>query len=686
MSNIRLQAILKNKVKEISEENNCVISSAFIRLMLSEVFELDEFEIDEAITDGGMDKGIDAIFEKDEEGENILYVVQSKYFEQNPDKTINEDSKNLVIEAVSNYILGDYPLENLNKKLQIKTESYRQRFSNGKIDRVGLIFLTNGQYPNKNIISELEKFKNEQDGQIFYRIITEDDLSQIFAPLSSISVDSIELKIVKDSGSGEKTILNLPDIDTVQGKVFKMDIAVLAEVVKNNPRLFSANVRAFQSLKNKVNDQIASTLRDKDLIKSFIYLNNGITIVCEDLNVKPGGEIIILQKPSIINGCQTASTILEVYKDGLIENNIGFVLVRAVKTKEGDVKDRIIKASNTQTAVKSRDLISEEEIQKQLESQFLELGYFYERKSGLYRDKPREKVIDLEKGAQYYLALYLRKPAEAKNKKSEIYKSYYEQIFNDKLTANQILVGWILFNKISKKIKELRKSATNERKSILGNSVMHLLPLFDEWAIKPSGKLLSDLEDDINILDQLFDEKIESIIRKLEEAVKYIKGKKPDFNSQYFFKGSDSLDKILGTKQGSPKYSIELHSGNINRIKDLRYYKPDEYSLDGNSFSKIIHWNDLFVKLVELYIKDSKSTEGNFDFIDSGTRILLVSSPTDEDKKIRKKLKNNLWLLTNFDSKKLSKFCFCLANKLNFNLKIRLRPTTFRKNKKYKKS
>lgn len=685
MANIRLQTILKNKVQEIVKKNSCGTSIAFIHLMLSEVFELDEFEIDEAITDGGMDKGIDAIFEKEEDGENILYVIQSKYFEQNPDKTIDENTKNLVVEAVSNYILGDYPLDNLNKKLKQKVELFRHRVSDTKIDKVNLIFLTNGQYPGENIISELDCFKQDQAGQVYYQIFTERDLSEVFLPSSAGLVKEINLKIVKDSGSGEKTILNLPDVDIIQGKVVKVDIAELAKIIKDNKNIFSANVRAFQSIRNKVNEQIASTLRDSDLIKEFVYLNNGITIICDDFQVKLSGEIITLTKPSIINGCQTASTILEVYNEDTIEQNTGFVLARIVKTKDENVKEKIIKASNTQTAIRNRDLVSEDNIQKELETQFLQIGYFYDRKKGLYKKEAKDKVIDLEKAAQCYLALYLQRPAEAKNKKSEIYKSYYEQIFNNALTANQLLTGWILLNKVSAKIRELRKTASDERKSILGNSVIHLLPLFDEWAIKPSGKTLSDIEDDIEILDKLFDEKIDGVIKKLELAIKSIKANKKDFNPQYFFKGSDSLKKILNTKQGKVDYELELNNNNINRIKDLRYYKPNSYSLDGNKFFNITHWNDLFIKLVELYSKKNEINEGNLKFFNSGSRKLLLLNPNSDEKKIRKKLKNGLWLLINFDSKRLGKFCFNLAKEMDLDLKIKLRPTRFRVQKKYKK-
>ena len=142
----------------------------------------------------------------------------------------------------------------------------------------------------------------------------------------------------------------------------------------------------------------------------------------------------------------------------------------------------------------------------------------------------------------------------------------------------------------------------------------------------------------------------------------------------------------MATKQGEPKYYIELNNKNIKRIRDLRYYKPEEYSFDGVKFDKIVHWNDLFAKLIELYFENIELKEENLDFIDSGNRKLVMDNPSPDERKLRKKLKNNLWLLTNFDSKKLSKFCFDMAEKLNLDLRIKLRPTLYRIKKKYKKN
>jgi len=683
MANIRLQKILESKVKEISQKFNCSSSIAFIRLILEEIFNMDEFEIDEAITDGGMDKGVDAIFEQEnEEGENILYVIQAKYFEKNYDKTIDENSKNLIIHAVEDYILGDYPLSNLNKKLREKVENYRNRFEEGEIDSISIVFITNGQRPGDNIISELEKFK-EDNPQIIYEIYTEEDLSSLFLPPSARAVKEIELKIIKEIGSGDKTFLNMPDIDVMSGKMVRVDVYELAKVIEKNPNIFNANVRAYQSIRNRVNKQIAETLRDPEQLRQFVYLNNGITLLCDDFEIKPGNVVIKLKNPSIINGCQTGNTIFEVYKEGKIQPNCGFVLVRIIKSKDEEIKKRIILATNTQIAVKSRDLISEDKIQKELEKQFLILGYYYDRKKGMHRDKPKEKVIDLEKAAQAYLALYLSRPAEAKNKKSEIYKSYYDQIFHKEITAEQLLIAFKLYLSISSRVRELRKNANPKRRSILGNSIMHLLPLYREWVLKPANMDLPIIEEDLS--KAVFsNQNIDRVIKKMEKVLSNLT-KREGFNPQYFFKSANSLKRILDSRDAKVDYEIILTRYNRKRYKDLRYYKPEEFSIEGDTFLKIKHWNDLFVWLMDEYSVRFGVREGNLDFIDSGSRILLLKNPSKDERKLRKQLKDGLWLLTNFDSKKISDFCYAIAEELGFNLSIKLRPTRYRVQRKYRK-
>lgn len=368
MANPRVQKTLRTKVETVAKEFECQLSSAFIIYCLQNIFRLDEFESESAITDGGNDKGIDAIFNQmDENGNRILYIIQSKFFD-NPDKQLDETAKSLMIETIRNYVLEDAPSEVLNQKLRPRIDDARELRQSGEIDRVKMVFLTNGQRPQPQLYDDLDRFCNSQQ-QVDYEIYTESEITDLILPASSKPIGKLSLRVSKDIGSGDRTFLSMPDINHSKGKVVRVDVYEIAKLVENYPNIFNANVRGFLG-KNNVNKQILKTLSDKSAIESFIYLNNGITIICDSYQIKPGNEVVDMLNPSIINGCQTASTILEAYKLGRLEQNTGLVLVRIIESTSQQLKESIIRASNTQSVVKNRDLISEDAVQKELEAQF----------------------------------------------------------------------------------------------------------------------------------------------------------------------------------------------------------------------------------------------------------------------------------------------------------------------------
>lgn len=683
MSNPRIQKVLSQKVQELSKEFNVQASSGFIIFCLQNIYGLDDFEIEEAITDGGNDKGIDAIFSQTtDSGNRVLYIVQSKYFE-NTEKQLDETAKTLMIETVLNYVLGDVSTEVLNSKLRPRIENARELRQFGEIDKVKLVFITNGRRPQASIYNDLDRFCNEQQ-QIEFQIFTEDDMSNLLLPISSRPVGEVSVSVVKDTGTGDKTFLNLPDIDYAHGKIVRIDIYNIAKLVENNPNIFNANVRGFLGT-NSVNKQILNTLSDEYSIEKFAYLNNGITILCDNYQIKPGGEVVELKNPSIINGCQTASTILEAYKLDKIQKNKGVVIVRIIESSDPKLKEAIIRASNTQSVVKNRDLISEDPIQKELEEQFKSIGFLYQRKRGVINsvDFSKDNIIDLEKAAQSYMALFLELPAEAKNKKSEIYDDYYKTIFHSQISATALLVSFKILELFKNKIKKVKKDYSPDQISLFGNALLHFLPLFNKWILIPEAVLLEEIlnykhDDALRIINEKFDRNSSSVMNRLLGIMVKIK-KESDFkNYQYFFKSSNSLQKILNSQDGKVNYEIELNSKTYKKKGDLKYTKPLEYSFDGKKFIKGETWQDLFVKLMNLYAEKYVLTEGGVNFIENGNRKLLISEIMDDEKKLRKKLNNNLWLLTNFDSNRLCNFCFAVSDQLDINLIIRLRPTKSR--------
>ena len=548
--------------------------------------------------------------------------------------------------------------------------------------------MTSGQRPQTSLYDELDRFSKESDRQVIYEILTEDEIAKLVLPPSTKPVGKVSIKVVKDTGAGAKTFLDLPDINHSKGKVVRVDISEIAKLVGENPNIFNANVRGYLGF-NKINEQIKQTLLNKEAIETFIYLNNGITILCDSYQIRVGNEIIELINPSIINGCQTASTIRDVYELGKIEENTGHVLVRIIESSDPMLKESIIKASNTQSMVNTRDLISEDDIQKQLEEQFRSLGYFYQRKRGVYTndgDVKKDKVIDLEKAAQAYMALFLEKPTEAKNKKSEIYNpnAYYKIIFHSQISAHSLLISFKLLEWFKQKVKKNRLNYSSDELSLFSTGLLHLLPLFKLWVLIPEGIILEEIATKDGFLEKIkkeFDKHSERVMNLLNVEMT-IHRKDSSFNSyQYFFKSSASMEKLRHSLSSKKlEYRSELNVSNYMKYNDLRYTKPESYSFGTKKFKEGGTWSELFVILVELYSKTFVLAEGNLSFIDGGDRQLLVKKvlPSSDEVKLRKKLKNGLWLLTNFDSKRLCNFCFALAKELNLQLSIRIRPTKSR--------
>ncbi len=73
-------------------------------------------------------------------------------------------------------------------------------------------------------------------------------------------------------------------------------------------KVFYDNVRDFQGVTNKVNKEIATTIKSENK-DTFAILNNGITIVAE--NIKQRRDTFTIFHPQIINGCQTSHVLFE---------------------------------------------------------------------------------------------------------------------------------------------------------------------------------------------------------------------------------------------------------------------------------------------------------------------------------------------------------------------------------------
>lgn len=111
------------------------------------------------------------------------------------------------------------------------------------------------------------------------------------------------------------------------------------------------------------------------------------------------------------------------------------VLVRVLVPQEDASRDRIIKATNSQTSIPRASLRATDKIQRDLEDYLAPRGIYYDRRKNYYKNqgKPVKKVVGIPYLAQAVLACGLRDPANARARPSSLLKNddTYEQIFNE---------------------------------------------------------------------------------------------------------------------------------------------------------------------------------------------------------------------------------------------------------------
>ncbi len=112
--------------------------------------------------------------------------------------------------------------------------------------------------------------------------------------------------------------------------------------------LFYDNVRDFQG-NNPVNYEMDETLKSP-VQQFFVLMNNGVTIVAD--SISKTGDTFTIEDYQIVNGCQTSHVL---FNNSANLKSPVHIPVKLIVSQDGEVKNRIIKATNRQTPVKPRN-------------------------------------------------------------------------------------------------------------------------------------------------------------------------------------------------------------------------------------------------------------------------------------------------------------------------------------------
>lgn len=195
--------------------------------------------------------------------------------------------------------------------------------------------------------------------------------------------------------------------------------------------IFESNVRDYQG-SVVVNTGIRQTLENQES-ENFWYLNNGVTIITPKAVM--AGKQLTIEDPQIVNGLQTSHEIYQ-YFSQLVnhEGDERAVLVRVICEEDEEARDRIIRATNSQTSIPPASLRSSDDIHRNIEDFLKSNGYYYDRKKNFYKNQgmPVSKIISISYMAQAMMAIMMLKPDSARARPSTLINSdvEYKKIFS----------------------------------------------------------------------------------------------------------------------------------------------------------------------------------------------------------------------------------------------------------------
>lgn len=434
--------------------------------------------INQNITDGVSDGGIDFIYYDDENSKVI--IGQNKYSNK-----ISVNDAVAEIEKLDSTIQNFYKMQtsNYSTSLKQKVLEVLDRLTDDNEGNIDYIFTSLSSFNTGKVISRVE-------GRAQYSDLIFNNLTDIEKTINDLKT---ELKVVpeyKFKIDTPKNYLHYQSNST-EGIIVNVSAGSLKEAFDRyeSNGLFNLNIRRYIKSKN-VDEAIKTTIKkDRD---DFWFKNNGLTIACSDYNLD--GNTVNVYDFSIVNGGQTTTLIAKNYESDDLDF---YVMCKIIKSNEKldennsmSFYNEIAEATNSQKPIQPRDLKSNSPEMIKLKQLLLDRDFFLEIKRGITAPrKYSDKKIKNDDLAQLYFSFVLQRPGTARSNKASLFanNAHYRKVFLQKYDKepNRIdfLVDLIDLSKRVDKIIQNFKNGTDDRMTadevnILSNGKLAIFALF----------------------------------------------------------------------------------------------------------------------------------------------------------------------------------------------------------------
>ncbi len=414
------EKILSELGQEYYKSNFPNDGQRFVAWYLRNIHNLDIFEVKDCITDGAGDKQIDAVYVDHQTC--TIYIIQGKFYCKD---TVNAEP---LQEVLSSWIqIQDlaHLQDGANHSLQVK------------ISEISAALEDDYEVCFELIMTSKLTDAAKHDLEIFEKKLSESE--EISANLVVVDNEMLRFKY-NEALNRNRPYIN-HEFGVEAGKYMELTIDGTKAVIAALPlkecitipgikdgSLFRKNVRQSLGKSNKVNKGIAWTIKNN--AGDFFFLHNGITAICSQMSICDGK--LSVKELNVVNGCQSLSTIFT-YSEFSKKADNAYILFRFYEISDTEKADDISTSTNSQSAVKARDLRSNDKAvlaMKKAYEQFYSDGYFL-TKRGEKVDTVRYNtahVINLTDLGKQLIAWHSQRPNLSYGE-TKIFDKYFDQLF-----------------------------------------------------------------------------------------------------------------------------------------------------------------------------------------------------------------------------------------------------------------
>ena len=406
----------------------------FVAWYLRNIHLLDAMQTKDAMTDGAKDKQIDAVYIDDDESK--IFIIQGKYYTSG----LIDATPIREVMSVHNLLKSDFVSlqNNANPKLKIKLGEIANALEN---DGYSIVYelITTSSFTDA-AQSDINSFQNllaAEDTPKFeaeFVAITLNDVEDNYYRAMEVTNPCIHHEIELENG--KYLFTNISDTKVLMAAI------PLRECIKipgiKNGSLFQKNVRQSLGHSNTVNKKIKKTITS-DRNTDFFFYHNGITAICNKMEEIEEGKVK-LHGLSVVNGCQSLNTILDC-SETVKKQNSSYVLFRFYEIPQHDRADSISTNTNTQSAVKARDLRSNDKrvlrLKKAYEQKYT-MGFFATKRGDVTpADKNKDYSVELASLGKNLIAWYSQRPNLSYGE-TKIFDKYFDTLFKNEYSPEDI--------------------------------------------------------------------------------------------------------------------------------------------------------------------------------------------------------------------------------------------------------